>query len=256
MKKIKTIIDREPISSDYIASKQDFDGIIHQVHASKAPVWKSGWFYGPIGMASVAITISIARIDTTEAKTTRLDTPLAQQKEQQTVPIIADQVKFTEQAPKHLADAKVDNGKEVDDALESKPKYVPQDEAVPTPVNEVEVNREEERIFEIVEEPRATKKVSMVPHIAGIYTGTISTNALQQPIMVNEEIEVISFTINYNTLNGTETRDVKGNKLPEDIVQSIEKYNLGYMFFITNIRGVKSDGKIISLLSMNLTATK
>ena len=254
MKKIKTIIDREPISSDYIASKQDFNNVMKQVETLKSPVWKSGWFYGPIGMASVAITISIARIDSTEAKTELNE------------PIIAQAVNSPEQHVENLQTLTIEESQPKTTVKEKETKreitiQTPIEEKntiIPTIVKNPSIDPEAVNMkaeTPPIEEPIIIKRVSNIPHIGRNYTGNIAISELHQPIMVNEMVEVIEFTINFNTLNGTDTRHVIGNTIPEDVIKSIEKYNNGYMFFINDIKGKKIDGGIISILSMNFTAT-
>lgn len=254
MKKNKTIIDREPVSSDYIASKQDFNNVMKQVEQLKTPVWKSGWFYGPIGMASVAITISIARIDSTEAKTELNE------------PVIAQTVNSPQE---HVENFQALSNEESQPDLTVKEKVSKHEVSIQTPIEEkntttptivpnsnVDSDPIEKKLETIpVNEQTTSKRVSTIPHIGRNYTGNISISDLHQPITVNEMIEVVEFTINFNSLNGTDSRHVIGNKIPEDVIKSIEKYNNGYMFFINDIKGKKIDGAIISLLSMNFTAT-
>ena len=58
MEKVKILIDREPLSKDYIESKQNFGQVLSQVKQLKPPVWKSPWFYGPVGLAVVALSVT------------------------------------------------------------------------------------------------------------------------------------------------------------------------------------------------------
>ena len=65
MKKFKTIVDREYLSSDYIESRQNFGQVLNEVNQLKPPVWKSAWFYGPVGISVLAVVVSIAGVDPT-----------------------------------------------------------------------------------------------------------------------------------------------------------------------------------------------
>src|SRR5690606_18772269 len=69
MKKTQTIVDRERLSSDYIESKQDFSNVLSQVkQLPTSATWNSPWFYGPIGIAVFAVTISIVSLNPSNAK--------------------------------------------------------------------------------------------------------------------------------------------------------------------------------------------
>lgn len=254
MKKIKTIIDREPVSSDYIASKQDFNNVVKQVEQLKSPVWKSGWFYGPIGMASVAVTISIARIDTTEAKTEVSERIIAQKEDPPSMREESIQVlNIEETSPQKREKPDIPTNEEAIEApIEEKNTHLP------TIVSNREADQqtvEKKSEYPVYEEKPTVKRISTIPHIGRNYTGNIAISELAQPITVNEMVEVVEFSIHFNTLNGTDSRHVQGNQIPEDVIESIKKYNNGYMFFINDIKGKKVDGAIISLLSMNFTAT-
>ncbi len=57
--KTKFNLDREPLDTSYIQSRQDFDKVINGYRAMKPPIWKNPWFYGPIGIASLAILVTL-----------------------------------------------------------------------------------------------------------------------------------------------------------------------------------------------------
>ncbi len=57
--KTKFNLDREPLESDYINSKKDFDKVVKGYKVSNYPVWKRPWFYGPTGAAAFALILSM-----------------------------------------------------------------------------------------------------------------------------------------------------------------------------------------------------
>jgi hypothetical protein len=57
--KTKFNLDRKPLESSFINSKQDFDKVIKGYQAMKPPIWKNPWFYGPAGLASLAIILTL-----------------------------------------------------------------------------------------------------------------------------------------------------------------------------------------------------
>jgi hypothetical protein len=74
MKKLKVNLDRPDLESKHIASKQNFDQVLRGFRQLKPPIWKNPWFYGPVGLASIALVLSIgiinAQNETNENKTT------------------------------------------------------------------------------------------------------------------------------------------------------------------------------------------
>jgi hypothetical protein len=59
MKARKINLDRAPISSDKIKSKQDFEHVVTNYKLIKPSFWTNPWFYGPVGLASFAIVVSL-----------------------------------------------------------------------------------------------------------------------------------------------------------------------------------------------------
>ena len=59
MKTRKINLDRAPISSDKIKSKQDFEHVLTNYNSIKPSFWTKPWFYGPVGLASLAIVFSL-----------------------------------------------------------------------------------------------------------------------------------------------------------------------------------------------------
>ena len=74
MKKIKINIDRPQVKSEDIASRQNFDKVLDGYQKLKPPIFKNPWFYGAIGVASLAILFTIGSLnsntDTYENKIT------------------------------------------------------------------------------------------------------------------------------------------------------------------------------------------
>lgn len=63
MKKLKINLDRPPLESKHIESKQNFDHVLNGFKQLKPPIWKNPWFYGPVGVASVALVLSMGLIN-------------------------------------------------------------------------------------------------------------------------------------------------------------------------------------------------
>ena len=76
MKKLKINLDRQPLESKYIESKQNFDQVLNGFKQLKPPIWKNPWFYGPVGVATVALMLTVGSINSNtnaDEKTTTLN---------------------------------------------------------------------------------------------------------------------------------------------------------------------------------------
>ncbi|MDX2361324.1 MAG: hypothetical protein QNK23_10990 [Crocinitomicaceae bacterium] len=259
MEKIKTIVDREPIGSDYIEAKQNFGDVLSQVKNLKPPVWKSAWFYGPIGTAIVAVTLAFYNFNPSEnlADPTRfeeltasfsptsfdmepsLELAVVNEPEEQP-PTENIVVVETEELP-------TERIAETEEALAELPEDVVESDPIQ---EEAQLSIESSRPY--------VSPTNMFPHIEGIFKGEIPFATLCSPngIEVNDNIHVIAFDITYISGNGTtETASVSGNKIPEYVCSDVQNRNANYELFITDIRGVNNDGRVITLHTMKLRAT-
>ena len=260
MEKIKTIVDREPVSSDYIEAKQDFGQVLSQVKNLKPPVWKTAWFYGPVGMAVVAVIISATTINPTTERPTENASVTVQDK-------LIEQLN----QPESITTVQVASVHESTDYHSENP--MPSQVKHPVTTTQERANNESSS-QPVVEEPEeltstvlpveeetqpevAVKKKNMFPHIEGYFNGDIPVSILssEKGIQLNEDIKVVAFDIHYESLNGTETAAIVGNTIPKQVIDKIKRYNMGYMVFITDIKGVDRNGKVLSLPSMNFIAT-
>jgi hypothetical protein len=53
----KMNLDRPNLNSEQISAKQNFEQVLSKHLLSKPPVWKSPWFWGPTGLASIGIAL-------------------------------------------------------------------------------------------------------------------------------------------------------------------------------------------------------
>ena len=61
MKRNKIEMDRPVVSSEEIKNKQDFNKVIKGAKKAKPPILKNPWFYGSIGLASLALIITLTQ---------------------------------------------------------------------------------------------------------------------------------------------------------------------------------------------------
>ena len=66
MKENKIKIDRPIVSSEEINSKQNFTKVVEGFRKIKPPLWKNPWFYGPVGLASLALVLTLTTLNNNE----------------------------------------------------------------------------------------------------------------------------------------------------------------------------------------------
>lgn len=253
MDKIKINLDREKLSSEYIHSKQDFKQVQSQV-SMQTSMFKSTWFYGTVGIASVAtfviITFSNSNPNTNDSNST-LSKKITLDKKQETLAERRSANVFLASmnpvsAPALMVSAT--NTKKVP-ALSPKEEEISVakvEEEVPLPII---VKKQE------VEKPSVPVKENYMPRINGVYNGEIAQSKMcGAGIDVNPSVHVLNFTIHYSTNRGDKALVVEGNKLPMSVCNEMQQYGIDQMIFITDIVGTDKNGRLLSFTSMNLTA--
>ena len=263
MEKIKVILDRKKVSSEEIASRQDLNSVLKGA-STNVPIWKSGWFYGSVGLASVAIVAITATWNQSANVDTANERVLtASLTDSNVITAVHEAI----QKPEPVVLVAAEKEEEIVELdVKKEPAVKPAEKKV--------VSQEEEATEEIVEStpvsetsvaPKTTPSIAKVngvvnkmPNIAGVYYGPIAIEKLcsDNRITSSPDIEITSFKINYNTMDGDVVKSVSGDIIPEDICSQLKRWNLNSTVFITEIRGVSSHGEVMMLSSMSLIPTK
>lgn len=261
MKKTQPIVDRERLSSDYIESKQDFNHVLSQVKLLPTANWKSPWFYGPIGIAVLSVTVSIVSFNPSNA----LASNSKQQKEELKQKNQTSSV--NNQAKEEIIDIKNETtSKIVEEEVN------PQKDIVEKSTNKPTIKEDKEDALAIIPKESSIEKVentvlnsttvvkeikipsnNKYPYIDGYFTGKIPVESLfdKKGILLNESIQVVSFDLNFFTGRSNVVNEIRGNKIPEEMRSMITNFNIGKTIFITNIKAYDRDGRMYTLPSMN-----
>lgn len=254
MNKIKTVLDRERLSSEFIQSKQDFDKVLSDAKVSHPGFWKTSWFFGVVGTASIVLTVTVISLDsiTTAAPDSASETTsLAMMSVEEPVENHLSEAKTTEfrnsvnSTPSGISQVE-------DESIKASPKVkVDPESSVPAPT----ANREVDLYSQ--ENNHKPRYNSMMPHFGTVYTGKISTGELcnGKGLECNEEWAITSFDIQFYKGSESISQSVRGNRIPDNICEMLNQsqHNL---LFITNISAEhRSTGQGIKLNSMSLEAT-
>jgi len=259
----KVNLDRQNLSSSYIEKKQDFNHVLKSAKMTKIPTWKSPWFYGAVGLSTVAIVAMVLTENNFKDETNEKTATLKESKKEieaskstNTRPSIEKKTTSAKTIvaaynPKFTGSFnKVTNSNSLKSELSK-------DEVVTTIEEQLPIA---ETPVETVKETKAVTKTSFIgqPSIAGIASGVISIEKFKNTSIIesNSSFEITSYEVQY--FNGKQdiTAVIRSNKIPENIKEQIIENNLDEMIFITGIKGIDENGKIKKLPAINLKLSK
>ncbi len=238
----KVNLDRTKLSSAYIQEKQDFNRVLTEVRLTKTPTIKSPWFYGAVGLSSVAVAaMFLTDIDhqtqPNEKKATQLSEGMKTEKEK----VVLATVLPVQETVSQLGYQKKNSSKH---PVPTQVKVKEQ-----KPVNEIVNDATEAPVMDRSE----MKHRSEFPTINGLSSGKLTVTSLMsaEDIEISEEFRIVSYKVQY--FNGSSDLSVQmsGGALPRNIREQITQFNLGQMVFFTEIKGLSADGKLRLLPSMN-----
>lgn len=241
----KVNLDRKPITSEYIQSKQDFQHVVNAFCKTKIPVWKQPLFYGAIGVASLAavVTSTVIHFNNSEidGKTITLSSTNKERKSENVSNVQYASVQTT---PK-IEEKNIEKSAIETNAISAKVQSI-NDESneFARPISKVPLTSNKS----IEDESFST----LLPNISGVYQGDISYDKLcsSSGIEVKSGVDVRSFKIQYATGISDKEVVIKDKKLTEVVCKDLEKSGINQMVFITDIEAF--DGvKKITLPSMN-----
>lgn len=255
----KVNLDRQNLSSSYIEKKQDFNHVLKSAKMTKIPTWKSPWFYGAVGLSSVAI---VAMVFTNNNIKKELDDKKATLKinNNPTKTVIAkNESKSMEEAPIDQIVAPHSSTLQKE-ALSSNPSDLK--------IENVSIETKVDNAKEVISAPLAesTTQISKTPvkrqigqpTINGIANGIISVDHLKNSNLIesNSSFEITSYEVQYFNGRQDVVAQIRSNAIPEELKNQIIANNVGEMIFITGIKGLDENGKIVKLPSINLKLSK
>lgn len=261
MKNTHTTLDREPLSTETIRDRQNFNYVLKEHISTRVPLWKSAWFYGPVGIAMVTMVVSAVRMNPkneeydkniTLSENTLVSTPVelskhsmlygfqdvANQKVEKKIG--SSNVAQTAQSPKNASSPS--NVIEENTAL--KPEVFAPEKKTIDPIN-------------TRKEPTKALVKNTMPSIGGVFSGRISVDEMCKvgKIDCNNDFEVLAYTIEYD--NGIErtVERMEGNAIPSNLCAYLKRFNVGSPVFITNIVAADNQGNVKRLPSMSIEPT-
>lgn len=231
----KINVDRKPLETEYIQSKQDFQQVLANYKKSHIPVFKQPLFYGVIGFASLTALIAFSVFNLNPEKNDKIITSKS------TVVVenktISPEAEKASLVPKEVvvksATIAVNQQVQKTESLETEP-YV-------QPIAENHIEKK------VISTP------SNFPHISGISEGDITVTQLcdQDGILLRNGKEVVSFKFQYVSGGSDKIVAVTGNKIPASVCSEMSKSSVEQLVFITDIEAKDANG-MVKVPSMNL----
>ncbi len=254
MENRKTTLDREQLSSEVIRGEQNFNQVLKGHQAMKPPLWKTAWFYGPIGLASLALVVAVSNMKPNSTEEDQILNSLNTQEEE----VREAKNQFFSETNSVVVSKKetvliASANPELPKALESVVVLIENIEKVPLEMGEEKII--EESIMETpVIEIQEVKRFKTMPNIAGVFTGKLQIDNLCSAggVSCNNGFTVYSFDIQYHNGSGDVIERIKGDRFPPFLCNKLRAYNLNQEVMITNILAKNEEGMVERLISMRI----
>jgi hypothetical protein len=259
MKRLKINLDRPQVDSKSIQARKDFDSLAKNHAMMSKPFYKSPWFFGATGLASVGVIVGSVIVfqDTPESVPDQFTDQLSS--------VVAD---APPQESRIIALSVPSEGKSKIDELAKETfsisiqKNVIYDDNFTleklknnqiTEVSEVVIKEKDEPSAEVVEVKKKTIEMAGVsdlsPKIGGKINGSISKEELfdNKGITTELDVNVIHFELHLiDGLGGKVFRE-ESNQLNAEMKDAIQKIGSGETIYFENIKGETERGEVVRL---------
>jgi len=275
MNNYKISRDRIRVSSKEIAQRKDFDSLLNDFAIMNRPFYKSPWFFGVTGMATLGLLIggiySFNTIDTTDSTSpvATTDNPPPEQE------VVIAQISQTtiDEVPKETEveqQKKNKHGKIItfDPNHESKKdaaNIIPAASEVVEPISEemtIVSDNTESALADIKTKSPAESdpRLSILPRIVGKIGGTITKEDLEDEkgLYTEAGVEVIGFQLHVATGLGSKVLETEGNQLSNEMIDVIHELYPGEEIYFEKILGRVEHGQVVTLppVKFNVINTK
>lgn len=253
MKNRKMNLDRPPLESKEIQAGMNFGQLLVTYQAMSKPFYKTKWFFGTTGMASIGLivggTIAFQETDssvTQQELTTVASPPLS----------IVDSDAPTDLLASVAAPQTSESTTEK--TFEVQPKQLFHDKNLTQVVNSdqteltVETNLTEQ-VVDQSDENQTSKSgfdpMDLTPRINGRLNGEITREDLMnnQGLTTNADISVIHFELHLIDGLGGKVFEEESNQLNQQMKAALNNVDKGETIYFENIRGKTSDGIVVRL---------
>jgi hypothetical protein len=249
MSKIKINLDRPGISSKEIANKMNFEEILLHQKIMTKPFYKSAWFYGVSGIASVSLIASTLysmnmegdKIVSLNTITERSNTLKLKIPDSKGVPF-----------EKEITENKINKKTPIEEkptlkTVKNQNTTIIEDDNILNNTS-VEVNSISNIKVE-AELPEVFSFMDLYPRISGRLNGSITKEELlnDKGLVTNSTVKIVSFQLHLVDATGGKVFESKGNILNSEMKMAIGSINVGEEIYFEKIDGQASTGEIVRL---------
>ncbi|MCH2234523.1 MAG: hypothetical protein MK078_09745 [Crocinitomicaceae bacterium] len=256
MKNIKFNVDRPEITSEEIMGKQNFEEVLAGHRFMKKPFYKSSWFIGTAGLASLGLIVGGALSFKLESDVSMEGDELAivnegVPPEQDNIIPIGNYLSLTFNSERETHE-EIDN----EDLIEYDEITTLVDEVIE---EEILVPNQEEPVEDVVEEvvesPKKFNRLDLHPRISGRINGNITKEELfdEEGLVTATDVEVVSFELHIIDGSGGRVYVQTGHELSEEMKNSILNAEPGQTIYFEKIRGVSESGVEVGLNPLRYT---
>jgi hypothetical protein len=257
MKNVKINLDRPTIDSKSIQANKDFNGLVKNHAIMSKPFYKSTWFVGTTGIASVGLVVGgiVAFTDDTPQSSQELITnfdapPEMTVPDNQLIQLNPNPKQSTQDLVKETfayADY-INNSNTIDDnnsTLENSENQEALDQI------DQETNTVQSETVDLVHEEKHNLNdvVDFSPRINGKLNGSISKEELfdNKGITTESDVNVIHFELHLIDGLGGKVFEEESNQLNEEMKAALKKIHSGETIYFENIKGKTEEGDIVRL---------
>lgn len=262
MKQIKINLDRPPVDSKSIQAHKDFNGLMKNHAIMSKPFYKSPWFMGSAGLATVGLVVGTVVVmqESPEPVPDLLTTqnePAPPDLEMSSSTIIA----LNADTDISNADSEKDN-QTIQFTSNELNEIHDKTSTLEITSEQKEVNPKEESIEESTEksdlkeinktdlvETKKSDLFDLMPRISGKANGHISRTELfdNKGITTESDVSVIHFELHLIDGLGGKVFKEEGNHLNEEMKNALQKINSGETIYFENIKGKTDKGDVVRL---------
>ena len=258
MKNRKMNIDRPPLESKEIQAGMNFGQLMIGYQAMSKPFYKTKWFFGTAGMASIGLivggTIALSGADSPE-QTINQNTlseapPLTvvqdDHKEDLLAMNIPDLTETTTEEKVETETKKIHHDKNTSPVINS-------DQSSLTETNNIVSDQTDNQLDEnnqtVIETKKSFDPMDLTPRINGKMNGEITREDLMdnKGLTTNTDVSIIHFELHLIDGLGGKVFEEESNQLNQQMKTALGKVEQGETIYFENIRGKTSDGFIVRL---------
>lgn len=252
MKRMKFNLDRPQVDSKSIQARKSFDGLMKNHAIMTKPIYKSPWFFGTIGLATVglAVTTSVMMYSSSEEIPEDLNVELTDSAPSVVESTVEGLVSLSGGVSKHFDDLAKQTLAYSQDINEEKVeiKETLKEDVVVNDASPLVVENKEKQIVQKLDKQKIEFS-ALAPTIGGKMNGAISREELfdNKGITTESDVNVIHFELHLIDGLGGKVFQEESNQLNEEMKDALKKIEKGETIYFENIKGKTTNGDVVRL---------